>query len=49
MKLLLDFNLSEDFLEYITLFLDNNSLRHVSITFFPLAFTYPSLLAPLQT
>lgn len=48
MKLLLDFNLSEDFLAFITLFLDNPSLCHASTTLFLLAFTFQlDLITPL--
>ena len=40
MKLLLDFNLSEDFLDFTTLFLDNPSLCHANPTLWLLAFTF---------
>lgn len=39
-KLLLDFNLTEDILAYITLFLENLSLCHASTTPFLFAFMF---------
>lgn len=48
MKLLLDFNLSKDILDFITLFLDNSSLCHASTTLFLFAFTFLlNLIIPL--
>lgn len=47
-KLLLDFNLSKDILDFITLFLDNPSLCHASTTLFLFAFTFLlDLIIPL--